>query len=105
MDEGRLAVLSVFDEGTTKATPELASRRNDIVAALAAFLFVPHAVAGGKAEATARRALGRGQLVVTLDDDENTSLVMLGATPASAQQLVRSALDVAGSKPSLSEVP
>lgn len=42
-------------------------------------LLVAHAVPGGKAESAARRALARGQVVITLDDREDDPLVALGA--------------------------
>ena len=86
VDDGRLSVLSIFEERFTKATPELASQRNDFVAALSGAIFVPHAVPGGKAEATARRALARGQVVLTFDDAENRHLIDQGArdVPAGA---------------------
>jgi predicted Rossmann fold nucleotide-binding protein DprA/Smf involved in DNA uptake len=79
VDDGRLSVLSMFDQRFTKATPELASQRNDFVAALSGVVFVPHAVPGGTAEAAARRALARGQVVVTFDDAENRHLIDRGA--------------------------
>jgi predicted Rossmann fold nucleotide-binding protein DprA/Smf involved in DNA uptake len=80
-----LSVLSIFDAHVTLPTPppmpHPASQRNDFAAALAAAVFVPHAVAGGKAEVVARRALARGQLVVTFDDVENSHLMEVGAIP------------------------
>jgi len=88
LDERRLSLLSIFDEGAANATPELASRRNDVVAALADVVLVVHAVAGGKAEATLRRALARGQVVLTLEDPENEHLVRLGATPVAVANAV-----------------
>jgi predicted Rossmann fold nucleotide-binding protein DprA/Smf involved in DNA uptake len=100
VDEGRLAVLSIFDEEATKATPELALRRNEVVAALVDVLFVPHAVAGGKAEAVARRSLARGQVVLTLDDEENRGLIALGATPVGVRELLRVAGEVGVPTPS-----
>ena len=81
LDERRLSILSIFDHLVTKATPELAFQRNDFVAALAGAVFVPHAVPGGKAEAAARRALARDQVVVTFDDRENKHLIDHGALP------------------------
>lgn len=80
VDGGRLSVLSIFDQRFTKATPELASQRNDFVAALSDAVFVPHAIPGGKADAAARRALARGQVVATFDDAENRHLLAQGAT-------------------------
>lgn len=81
VDRGRLLVLSIFGSEIVCATPDLAVRRNEFVAALAGAVFVPHAARGGKAEATASRAIARGQMVLTFDDDENTNLIELGAKP------------------------
>lgn len=92
VDEGRLTLLSIFDTSITKATPELASRRNDFVAALARVVFVPHAVPGGKAEVVARRALARGQAVLTFDDGENENLITAGVTPVASADLAQVAL-------------
>src|SRR5688572_1654979 len=55
--EGRLIVVSLFQGDVVKATPEAAVRRNELVAAMADTLFVPHAVPGGKAEQEVRRVL------------------------------------------------
>ena len=81
LDEGRLVVASIFGDDITQATPLLACQRNDFVASVAHTVLVPHAVPGGKAESAARRALARGQTVLTLEDDENRSLVEHGASP------------------------
>ncbi len=89
VEQGRLLVLSIFGPEATKATPDLAVRRNEFVAALADAVFVPHAVPGGKAEATATRSLGVGRKVLTFDDDQNTRLIELGASPVDVCEIVR----------------
>ena len=77
-------MVSIFDPSVTQPTPELASKRNDFVAALADVVFVPHAVAGGKAEAAARRAHNRGQVVLTFDEVANQHLLTQGAIAVSS---------------------
>ena len=84
VDEDRLSMVSIFDPSVTQPTPELASRRNDFVAALAEAILVPHAVVGGKAEMVARRALARGQVVLTFDDAANQHLLAHGAIAVSS---------------------
>lgn len=80
VDSGRLSVVSIVDALVAAPTPDLASQRNDFVAALAGTVFVPHAVGGGQDELIARRAIARGQLVVTFDDARNRHLIEIGAT-------------------------
>ncbi len=53
--------------------------RNDIVAALAEAVFVPHASKNGKTWLIARKALGYGQKVFTFADEANADLVACGA--------------------------
>ena len=83
VDSGRLLVLSIFGVEAMRATPALALRRIEFVAALAAAVFVPHPAPGGKAEATARQAIARGQEV-----KENTNLIELCAKPVDVRELV-----------------
>ena len=88
LDEGRLVVASIFGHEIAQATPALACQRNDFVASIAHVVLVPHAVPGGKAEAAARRALARGQTVLTFEDDENRSLVEHGASPVRRAEIL-----------------
>jgi predicted Rossmann fold nucleotide-binding protein DprA/Smf involved in DNA uptake len=78
---GRSLVLSMFGGDVTRTTVATAQARNEFVAALAAGLLVPYASPGGKAEATARGVVERGQPLFTFDDDENKALLQLGARP------------------------
>jgi len=48
IDEGRLLVLSMFDDGVRHTTAAQAVQRNNLVAALADALFVPYAAPNGK---------------------------------------------------------
>jgi predicted Rossmann fold nucleotide-binding protein DprA/Smf involved in DNA uptake len=88
VDEGRLTIVSVLDDGTSSPTLQSASRRNEVVSALAEVLLVPYAVPRGKAESVARRALARRQTVLTFACEENEQLVALGATPVTVAELV-----------------
>jgi predicted Rossmann fold nucleotide-binding protein DprA/Smf involved in DNA uptake len=88
VERARLLVVSIFGPDDTPATTALALRRNKFVAALAGAVFVPHAAPGGKAEATARHAIGWRRKVLTFDDEQNTHLVELGVKPASVRELV-----------------
>ena len=46
--DGRLLILSFFPDKETRVTADLAARRNELVAALADEVFIPHATAGGQ---------------------------------------------------------
>ncbi|HLQ43694.1 MAG TPA: hypothetical protein VK137_03110, partial [Planctomycetaceae bacterium] len=78
---GRLLLISPFDDKITTTTKDRAAIRNDFVAALSDVVLVPHASPGGKAEALARQVLQRQQPFFTFEDEENASLLKLGAFP------------------------
>jgi predicted Rossmann fold nucleotide-binding protein DprA/Smf involved in DNA uptake len=86
--EGRLLILSPFAENIRRTTAAQAVRRNNLVAALSQTVLVPHAAPGGKTWTTVEAALTRGQLVCTLEDDENTSLTQQGARAVDVQHLI-----------------
>lgn len=82
--EGRLLLLSFFDDGIRRTTAELASKRNGYVAALADRILIAHAGKGSKTEGLCRDALARDKPVFTLDSPDNAHLVALGAVPVQA---------------------
>lgn len=82
--EGRLLLLSFFDDGIRRATAELAAKRNAYVAALANRILIAHAGKGSKTEEICRDALASGKPVFTLDSPDNAHLVALGAVPVQA---------------------
>jgi predicted Rossmann fold nucleotide-binding protein DprA/Smf involved in DNA uptake len=86
--EGRLLILSPFAENIRRTTAAQAVQRNNLVAALSQTVLVPHAAPGGKTWTTVEAALTRGQLVCTLEDDENTSLTQQGARAVDVQHLI-----------------
>jgi predicted Rossmann fold nucleotide-binding protein DprA/Smf involved in DNA uptake len=81
IDDHRLLVLSPFDESVRHTTTAQAVWRNNLVAALAKALFVPHAAPGGKTWSTVKAALKRNQPVFTFDVPDNAELLDSGARP------------------------
>lgn len=80
---GRLLLLSPFDEAERRVTAELAATRNRFVAALAERVLFIHAAPGGRAEALAREVIGWGKPVYALAHEANANLRKLGALEAS----------------------
>lgn len=86
--DGRLLAISPFDDNVRRTTATQAVQRNDLVAALSEILLAPHAAPGGKTWTTIGAALSHGQMVCTLEDDENTTLVQQGVRAVDVQHLV-----------------
>ena len=84
LGDGRLLLLSFFDEGVRRPTAAIAAKRNAFVAALAERLLVAHAAPGGKTERLCRDALAGGKRVFTLESSDNVHLVARGAVPVAA---------------------
>ena len=82
--EGRLLILSFFDDNIRRPTTDIAAKRNAHVAALAHRLLVAHAEKGGKTEKLCKDALAQGKQVFALDSPDNTHLLQLGAIPTAA---------------------
>ena len=85
--EGRLLLLSFFDDNIRRPTAEIAAKRNAHVAALANRLLIAHAEKGGKTEKLCKDALAQGKPVFALDSPDNAHLLQLGAVPIRAQDL------------------
>ena len=81
--DGRLLLLSFFDDKLRRPTAAIAAERNAYVAALASRLLIAHAEKGGKTEKLCKDALTQGKPVFALDSPDNVHLVELGAVPAS----------------------
>ena len=96
--DGRLLLLSFFDDKLRRPTVAIAAERNAHVAALAARLLIAHAEKGGKTEKLCKDALARGKPVFALDSPDNAHLLRMGAIPVSANDIV--ALTVKRSGPS-----
>lgn len=94
MNAGRLAILSPTSTSAPRVTRALAAARNEVVARLAAALFVPYAAPGGATEALVTRSLAAGKPVLALDDPANAALFAAGATPVTAATLPSPFADV-----------
>ena len=79
--EGRLLILSFFDDGIRRPTTDLAIKRNAHIAALADRILIAHAEKGGKTEALCKEALTHGKSVFAIDSPDNAHLVELGVLP------------------------
>lgn len=85
LDEGRLLLLSFFDDNIRRPTATIAARRNACVAALADRLLIAHAERGGKIEKLCLEALTERKPVFTLDSPDNAHLAELNITPILAE--------------------
>ena len=85
LGEGRLVVLSPFDEKQRRPTAELAWRRNAFAAALADQTLIVHASTESRMLAFAREIAGWRKPLLCLEGDENAALMEVGATPVSAE--------------------
>jgi predicted Rossmann fold nucleotide-binding protein DprA/Smf involved in DNA uptake len=81
LEQGRLLLLSPFSEKERRHTVELASRRNQLVAALATAIFVSHAELAGKTEVLCHQVLQWGKPLYTHRSDFNANLISMGAVP------------------------
>lgn len=79
LTEGRLLLLSPFTGKTRRATAALAQQRNEFVSALAEEIFVAHAAPGSKTERFCHEILAQDKPLLTLESDDNTHLLALGA--------------------------
>ncbi len=79
IDDGRLLLLSPFDEKDKRVTADLAARRNRFVADIADEVLIPYAHPGSKTEALCREVLATGKRVYTFESAANAHLVQMGA--------------------------
>lgn len=87
IEDGRLLIVSPFDDSQRRVTAKLARERNEFVALLARALLFIHAAPGGKTEQLARRPLAGGKPVLTLESPNNANLVELGIRPVQVAHL------------------
>ncbi len=83
--EGRLLLLSFFDDQIRRPTLSIANTRNNYIATLADRLLIAYAESGGKTEQLCKDALATGKPVFTLDSPDNTHLVELGTVPIASE--------------------
>ena len=85
--EGRLLLLSFFDDTIRRPTAAIVARRNTCVAAVCDCILVAYAQPNGKTEALCKQALTSRKPVLTLDSPHNAHLMALGASSFSADSL------------------
>ena len=87
MEEGRLLVLSPFDDKHKRVTAQTSQVRNEFVAAIADKVFMAHAASGGKTEALASKVVACGKPLLTVAGEENANLLTIGAIAVDEQSL------------------
>ena len=87
LTEGRLLLLSFFDNSICRPTTAIAAKRNAHIATLAHGLLIAHAEKGGNTEKLCKDAFAQGKPVFALDSPDNTHLLELGAAPVQAEDL------------------
>lgn len=79
LEQGRLLLLSPFDDKQRRTTAQSAYYRNRFIAALADKVFITYAEPSGKTEQVCKEALGWGKEVYTFESGYNKQLMELGA--------------------------
>jgi predicted Rossmann fold nucleotide-binding protein DprA/Smf involved in DNA uptake len=93
LENGRLLLLSPFNDKQRRATQEAAMARNRFVAALADAVFVAYAAPNSKTENFCREVLGWGKPLLTFESSEDSALVALGAKPLRAATFTTAGID------------
>ena len=88
LTDGRLLLLSFFDDTIRRPTSPIAARRNDYVVTLAKRLLIAHAEKDGKIERLCKAHLTQGKPVFALASPENMHLLELGAVPVASNNLM-----------------
>ncbi|MDO8586820.1 MAG: DNA-binding protein [Armatimonadota bacterium] len=81
IDDGRMLVLSAFDDKLRRATIQSSAVRNRFVAQLADAVFVPYASPGGSTETLCAEIVRSGKLLYTFAGEYNGNLIGIGAVP------------------------
>lgn len=84
LNRGQLLLVSAYDDSVRRTTVQHAVVRNELVAAIADVVFVPHASPGGKSWSIVATAIERGQRIFTIEDEENNPLLQAGAKTLSS---------------------
>ena len=78
LETGKLLLISPFDRGVSRTNRANAMMRNELVAATADAMLIPHASPSGKSWSIIPAAIDRGQRVFTFEDAENLPLLQAG---------------------------
>ena len=87
LSDGRLLILSFFDDNIRRPTAAIVAKRNASIAAVCDRILVAHAQQNGKTEALCKQALTSRKPVLALDSSYNAHLMSLGASRISADGL------------------
>jgi len=90
--EGRLLLLSPFDEAVNRGDEETARQRNRFVAALADQIFAAYAAPNSSTERFCLEVIAWGKPLYTFAGDANENLLGLGARPIVPDDLSRAPL-------------
>ena len=85
MSDNRLLLLSKFASQFRRSTVQLATQRNEFVAALADKILVSHAAEGSRTLEFAKMISEWGKPLFTFDTKANSPLLQLGAQPIDKQ--------------------
>lgn len=88
LQDGRLLLLSRFGDDARWASAQTATDRNDLVAALSQYVMVPHASPKSKTWIVVKRAIDRGQKIISFDDPANAQLFAAGAVEYTNEDIV-----------------
>lgn len=78
IEEGRLLLISLFDDKVKRITSERALERNRFIAALSDSIFIPYADPNSKTEQLCKEVLSWEKPVYTLQTESNSNLIALG---------------------------
>ena len=87
LTDGRLLILSFFDDNIRRPTAAIVAKRNAYIAAVCDRILVAYAQQNGKTEALCKHALTSRKPVLALDSPYNAQLMALGASRFSADGL------------------
>lgn len=79
IDNGRLLVLSPFDEKQKRPTVSTAQLRNHLVAKLGRSFLIPYADAGSKTDQLGREIINADKMVYTFNSERSSGLIQFGA--------------------------
>jgi predicted Rossmann fold nucleotide-binding protein DprA/Smf involved in DNA uptake len=83
IEQGRLLIISPFENKQSRITAKNSEIRNELVAYLADAILIAHASPRSKTFSMSAKAIGQRKPVYTIDDPNNANLISLGAKPIS----------------------
>jgi predicted Rossmann fold nucleotide-binding protein DprA/Smf involved in DNA uptake len=93
MGEDRLLLVSPFNASYSRATAELASKRNDMIGAIAHTIFIAYAAPNSKTLGFAQHLIAAGKSVVTFASSSNPFLQEQGIVALGLDALVQRCLE------------